>query len=42
MKLFKTLAALSCLIALCAFVVPTATADDWNRKTVITFSLGAG
>ena len=38
MKLFKTLAALSCLIALCAFVVPTATADDWNRKTVITFS----
>lgn len=38
MKLFKTLATLSCLIALCAFFVPTATADDWNRKTVITFS----
>ena len=38
MKLFKTLATLFCLIALCAFVVPTATADDWNRKTVITFS----
>lgn len=38
MKLFKTLATLFCLIALGAFVVPTATADDWNRKTVITFS----
>jgi LPXTG-motif cell wall-anchored protein len=38
MKLFKTLATLFCLVALCAFVAPTATADDWNRKTVITFS----
>jgi hypothetical protein len=38
MKLFKMLATLFCLIALCAFVVPTATADDWNRETVITFS----
>ena len=38
MKLFKTLAPLFCLVALCAFVVPTAKADDWNRKTVITFS----
>ena len=38
MKLSKTLATLFCLIALGAFVVPTATADDWNKKTVITFS----
>ncbi len=38
MKLLKTLATVFCLIALCAFVVPTATADDWNRETVITFS----
>jgi len=38
MKVLKTLATLFCLIALCAIVVPTATADDWNRKTVITFS----
>ena len=38
MKVFKTLATLFCLVALCAFVVPTATADDWNRETVITFS----
>lgn len=38
MKPFKTLATLFCLVALCAFIVPTAKADDWNRKTVITFS----
>jgi LPXTG-motif cell wall-anchored protein len=38
MKLFKALATLFCLIALGAFAVPTATAADWNRKTVITFS----
>jgi len=38
MKLFKTLATLFCLTVLCALVVPTAKADDWNRKTVITFS----
>jgi len=38
MKVFKTLATLFCLVALCAFVVPTATADDWNRETVVTFS----
>ncbi len=38
MKQFKTLATLFCLIALGAFVVPTATADDWDKKTIITFS----
>jgi hypothetical protein len=38
MKIFKTSATLFCLVALCAFVVPTATADDWNRETVVTFS----
>jgi hypothetical protein len=38
MKLLKALATVFCLVALCAFVVPTATADDWNRETVITFS----
>jgi hypothetical protein len=38
MKIFKTLATLFCLIALCGFVVPTAMAGDWNRETVITFS----
>jgi hypothetical protein len=38
MRLFKTLATIFCLVALCAFVAPTATADDWNRETVVTFS----
>jgi LPXTG-motif cell wall-anchored protein len=38
MKLLKTLGTLLCLAALCAFVVPAAIADDWNRKTTLTFS----
>jgi hypothetical protein len=38
MKLLKTLAFVFCIAAICMLVVPTATADDWNRKTVITFS----
>jgi hypothetical protein len=38
MKLFKMLASTLCLFVLCVLVVPTATADDWNRETVITFS----
>jgi len=38
MKLFKALGIALCLAVLCLLVVPTATADDWNRKTVITFS----
>jgi len=38
MKFFKTLATVFCLVALCVLVVPAATADDWNRETVITFS----
>jgi hypothetical protein len=38
MKLLKALATVFCLVALCVFVVPTATADEWNRETVITFS----
>src|SRR5579863_2847922 len=38
MKLFKALGIAMCLAVLCLLVVPTATADDWNRKTVITFS----
>jgi hypothetical protein len=38
MKLFRTLATIFCLVALCALVVPTATADDWNKETVVTFS----
>ncbi|MFY9911255.1 MAG: hypothetical protein WCF22_20465 [Candidatus Sulfotelmatobacter sp.] len=38
MNIFQKLASLFCLVALCAVVVPTATADDWNRETVVTFS----
>src|SRR5271170_5136410 len=38
MKLFKTLATAFCLFAICVLVVPTVSADDWNRETVITFS----
>ena len=38
MKLFRGLGIVFCLAVLCVVVVPTATADDWNRKTVITFS----
>jgi hypothetical protein len=38
MKLSKMLAIAFCLVTLCVLVVPAATADDWNRETVITFS----
>jgi len=38
MKLLKGLGIVLCLAVLCVLVVPSATADDWNRKTVITFS----
>lgn len=38
MKLLKALATATCLIALCLLVVPTVTADELNRETVVTFS----
>jgi hypothetical protein len=38
MTLLKRLGTGLCLTALCVLVAPTAKADDWNRKTVITFS----
>jgi hypothetical protein len=38
MKSIKTLATVFCLVALCFLAVPKATADDWNRETIITFS----
>ena len=38
MKLLKGLGIALSLAVLCLLVVPTARADDWNRKTVITFS----
>ncbi|HEX9112687.1 MAG TPA: LPXTG cell wall anchor domain-containing protein [Terriglobales bacterium] len=38
MKLFKIFAAVLSVVVLCLLAVPSASADDWNRKTVITFS----
>ena len=38
MKLLKTLGAVLCIAMFCLLVVPTAMADDYNRKTVVTFS----
>jgi len=38
MKLFKMFASVLFLVVLCVLVVPTATADDWNKETVISFS----
>jgi len=38
MKMFKGLGIGLCLAVLCALAVPNAKADDWTRKTVITFS----
>jgi hypothetical protein len=38
MTLLKGLGTGLCLTVLCLIVAPKAKADDWNRKTVITFS----
>jgi hypothetical protein len=38
MKLLRGLGIVLCLAVLCVLVVSSARADNWNRKTVITFS----
>jgi hypothetical protein len=38
MKVFTKCFTVLCLFAVSLFVLPTASADDWNRKTVVTFS----
>src|SRR3954451_9127052 len=38
MKLFGTVTTAFCLALLGTMFVPTAQADDWNRKTKVTFS----
>jgi hypothetical protein len=38
MKLFKAATAVSCMALMGAILAPSAKADDWNRKTTITFS----
>lgn len=38
MKLFKAATTVCCMALMGAVLTPSARADDWNRKTVITFS----
>ncbi len=38
MKLLKAATAVSCIALMSAILAPNAKADDWNRKTTITFS----
>ena len=38
MKLFKAATTVCCMALMGAVLAPSAKADDWNRKTVITFS----
>jgi hypothetical protein len=38
MKTFKVFAISVCLLAICMLAVPSATASDWNRETLVTFS----
>ncbi len=38
MKLFKMFATVLSVAVLCLLAVPSASADDWNRKTIVTFS----
>ena len=38
MKLLKSLGNILCLATLCVVAMPAAKADDWDKKTVITFS----
>jgi hypothetical protein len=38
MKISKTIVLALCAVALCAIMAPSAMADDWNRKTTITYN----
>ncbi|HEV3039637.1 MAG TPA: hypothetical protein VHA33_17840 [Candidatus Angelobacter sp.] len=38
MKLIKTLLIVLCVLVACAFLVPAAGADEWDKKTTVTFS----
>ena len=38
MKLIKTLSIVLCILVACAFLVPAAGADEWNKRTTVTFS----
>ncbi|HWR15457.1 MAG TPA: hypothetical protein VN577_11560 [Terriglobales bacterium] len=38
MKIFTRCLLVTSVFAICLFVLPSASADDWNKKTVVTFS----
>ena len=38
MKPIKTFSIVLCLFVTCAFLLPTAVADQWNKRTTVTFS----
>jgi len=38
MKIFTRCFVIVCTLAACLLALPTASADEWNRKTVVTFS----
>ncbi len=38
MKSIRTISIAFCLLAVCAFLAPTAVADQWNQRTILTFS----
>lgn len=38
MKLFAKCLIVACILSVSLFVAPGASADDWNRKTLVTFS----
>lgn len=38
MKLIKTFSILFCALVSCAFLLPKAAADGWNKRTTVTFS----
>ena len=38
MKVFTKWLIVVCVVTVCLFLLPNASADDWNRKTIVTFS----
>lgn len=38
MRLFNRFFTIVCIVALCLAVLPVASASEWNRKTIVTFS----
>src|ERR1051325_6114237 len=38
MKLIKAFSIMLCVLVACAFLLPMASADEWNNRTIVTFS----